>query len=474
MASNQENNNNVNICVGGVRVTRLAKKRAMEQIGSQFQPANKKRVVLGDLSNNVVVVQKTTKGVSKKVVKKDVNIQKIDDELVDPQMCETYVEDIYDYLRNMEMEVKRRPLADYIEKVQKDVSVSMRGVLVDWLVEVSEEYNLLPETLYLTISYIDRFLSLNVLNRQRLQLLGVSSMLIASKYEEISPPNSEDFCYITDNTYTKQEVVKMEAEVLKTLKFEMGNPTVKTFLGRFSRIAQEDYDTPNVQVEFLSNYLAELSLLEYSCIKFLPSMIAASVTFLARFMFKPKSHPWNAALEQLSGYKPSDLKECVQILHDLHSSRRAGNLVAIREKYKQHKFKCVSVLSSPSKGWKRDESLNHNITNEMFYLLLGIRIEVGVMVGYDHFRKVATEMGSLQERITSTKEGSITSHLTDPAPATTFAHLDATTTTETWSYPPLQDTMEAAEHVIRALDKCGWRASMMGSQVIACPFRLSA
>nr|GEU71211.1 G2/mitotic-specific cyclin C13-1-like [Tanacetum cinerariifolium] len=346
MASNQ--NTNISSCVGGARVTRLAKKRAMEATGSQFQPANKKRVVLGDLSNNVVVVQKATKRVSKKAIKKDEKvITKIVDEVSDPQMCETYVEDICEYLRIMEMEVKRS-LADYIEKVQKDVTVNMRGVLVDWLVEVSEEYNLLPESLYLTISYIDRYLSLNVLNRQRLQLLGVSSMLIASKYEEISPPNSEDFCYITDNTYTKQEVVKMEAEVLKTLKFEMGNPTVKTFLGRFSRIAQEDYDTPIPQLEFLSFYLAELSLLEYGCIKFLPSMIAASVTFLARFMLKPKSHPWNAALEQLSGYKPSNLKECVEILHDLQSSRRAGNLVAIREKYKQHKFKCVSVLSSPS------------------------------------------------------------------------------------------------------------------------------
>ncbi|GKE67042.1 G2/mitotic-specific cyclin C13-1-like protein [Tanacetum coccineum] len=212
------------------------------------------------------------------------------------------------------MEVKRRPLADYIEKVQKDVPVNMRGVLIDWLVEVSEEYNLLPESLYLTISYIDRYLSLNVLNRQRLQLLGVSSMLIASKYEEISPPHTEDFCDITDNTYTKQEVVKMEAEVLKTLKIEMGNPTVKTFLGRFIRIAQEDYDTPNLQLEFLSYYFAELSLLEYGCIKFLPSMIAASVTFHAKFMLKPKSHPW------LSGYnyKEADgrVPETLHILLD--------------------------------------------------------------------------------------------------------------------------------------------------------------
>lgn len=78
------------------------------------------------------------------------------------------------------MDPKRRPLPDYVEKVQKDVSANMRGVLVDWLVEVAEEYKLVSDTLYLTISYIDRFLSLNVLNRQKLQLLGVSSMLIAS------------------------------------------------------------------------------------------------------------------------------------------------------------------------------------------------------------------------------------------------------------------------------------------------------
>lgn len=78
------------------------------------------------------------------------------------------------------MEPKRRPLPDYLEKVQKDVTANMRGVLVDWLVEVAEEYKLCSETLFLSISYIDRFLSSNAVTRQRLQLLGVSSMLIAS------------------------------------------------------------------------------------------------------------------------------------------------------------------------------------------------------------------------------------------------------------------------------------------------------
>lgn len=78
------------------------------------------------------------------------------------------------------MEPKRRPLANYIETVQKDVTANMRGILVDWLVEVAEEYKLVSDTLFLTISYIDRFLSFNSINRQKLQLLGVSSMLIAS------------------------------------------------------------------------------------------------------------------------------------------------------------------------------------------------------------------------------------------------------------------------------------------------------
>lgn len=71
-------------------------------------------------------------------------------------------------------------MPDYLEKVQKDITANARGILIDWLVEVAEEYKLLSDTLYLSVSYIDRFLSANSVTRQRLQLLGVSSMFIAS------------------------------------------------------------------------------------------------------------------------------------------------------------------------------------------------------------------------------------------------------------------------------------------------------
>ncbi|CAN4115143.1 unnamed protein product [Withania somnifera] len=316
-----------------------------------LQQPNKKRVVLGeiqDLSNvgfNQIEEKPKCNQTTKRKVKRSVSEKaKVDD---DPQMCSAYASDIYDYLRQLEIEKKRRPLRDYLEKVQKDVSANMRGVLVDWLVEVTEEYKLLSDTLYLTISYIDRFLSVSVIPRQRLQLLGVSSMLIAAKYEEISPPHADDFCYITDNTYTTKDVVKMEADVLKCLQFEMGNPTTKTFLRKFTKIAQEDCKNLDLQLEFLGYYLAELSLLDYNCVKFLPSLVAAAVIFLSRFTLQPKSHPWSLALQRCSGYKASDLKECVLIIHDLQLRRRGSTLVAVRDKYKLNKFKCVSTLSSP-------------------------------------------------------------------------------------------------------------------------------
>lgn len=79
-----------------------------------------------------------------------------------------------------QIEPKRRPLPDYIEKVQTDITPNMRAMLVDCLVEVAAEYSLLPDTLHLSISYIDRFLSLNSISKEKLRLLGVSSMLISS------------------------------------------------------------------------------------------------------------------------------------------------------------------------------------------------------------------------------------------------------------------------------------------------------
>jgi len=86
-------------------------------------------------------------------------------------------------------------------KLQKDINEKMRSILIDWLVEVHLKFKLLPETLYLTVNIIDRYLAKEQIPRSKLQLVGVTSMLIASKYEEIYAPEVRDFEYITDKAY---------------------------------------------------------------------------------------------------------------------------------------------------------------------------------------------------------------------------------------------------------------------------------
>lgn len=273
------------------------------------------------------------------------SLMDLDNNHRDPQLCSSYAKDIYHYLRISEL--KRRPVVDYMESIQHDINSSMRGILVDWLVEVAEEYKLVPDTLYLTLSYIDRFLSAKVVNRQRLQLLGVACMLVAAKYEEICAPQVEEFCYITDNTYCNEEVLDMERQVLNHLHFELTGPTTKTFLRRFLRAAQTPSRNPTLHMEYLGNYLAELTLVEFDFLKYMPSLAAASAVFVARFTLEPHMRPWNSTLQHHTGYKPSELRECAQAIHGLQHNISSCTLPAIREKYRQHKFKCVASNVSP-------------------------------------------------------------------------------------------------------------------------------
>ncbi len=131
----------------------------------------------------------------------------------------------------------RRPNPDYIT-TQPDINNKMRSILVDWLVEVSEEYRLVADTLYNAVNFLDRVLSVHRVSRTQLQLVGITCMWIAAKYEEIYPPNVTEFSYITDNTYSREQLVTMEADVLRRLKYELTVPTAKFFLRRLLQVGQ--------------------------------------------------------------------------------------------------------------------------------------------------------------------------------------------------------------------------------------------
>ncbi len=148
------------------------------------------------------------------------------------------------------------PNPHYMKK-QQDITEGMRCILVDWLVEVTEEFKLDQQTLYMALSIVDRYLqwrmkilqhlfpsnrflsSMSVM-RSKLQLVGGTAIYIASKFEEIFPPEIADFAYITDDTYTKSQIVYMEREVLKVLDFNLAGPTAHNFLLRYLKASEAD------------------------------------------------------------------------------------------------------------------------------------------------------------------------------------------------------------------------------------------
>ena len=136
-------------------------------------------------------------------------------DLKDPQLCSEYAAEIFNWLRTTESEPGNNNCvaSTYMTK-QEDINEKMRSILIDWLVEVHLKFKLVPESLYLTVNLIDRYLDKEQVNRQKLQLVGVTAMLIACKYEEIYPPIVRDFVYITDNAYTKEEILEMERKML--------------------------------------------------------------------------------------------------------------------------------------------------------------------------------------------------------------------------------------------------------------------
>ena len=123
--------------------------------------------------------------------------------LREAEVCTFFLHDNDDHHHNWQ--VRWQPQIGYMQK-QTDITLGMRSVLVDWLVEVGDEFSLQTSTLYQAVGLVDRFLSLMSVLRGKLQLVGATAMYMAAKLEEIYPPELADFAYITDNTYSQKQV----------------------------------------------------------------------------------------------------------------------------------------------------------------------------------------------------------------------------------------------------------------------------
>ncbi|KAL8172204.1 hypothetical protein V2J09_024008 [Rumex salicifolius] len=250
-----------------------------------------------------------------------------------------YVEDIYKFYKQTENETQ---LHDYMNS-QPELNEKMRAILVDWLIEVHNRFELMPETLYLAINLVDRFLCLKTVPRKELQLLGIGAMLIACKYEEIWAPQVREFVFISDNVYTNEQILRTEKIILGKLEWNITVPTSYMFLARFIKAAIAD-----TELENMAYFFAELALMNYTALVYCPSMIAASAVYVARRTLH-KSPAWTETLKLHTQFTESHLMDCAKLLVTQHSTAAESKLQAIYKKYSKPE-RCTVALSLPAKS----------------------------------------------------------------------------------------------------------------------------
>jgi hypothetical protein len=261
-------------------------------------------------------------------------VDDIDERDDDDPLCATgYVQDMYRHFRAKEVITSVRPI--FMES-QPFINERMRAILVDWLIEVHLKFKLVPETLYLTVNIIDRFLDKQEVSRQKLQLVGVTALLLAAKYEEIYPPELRDLVYICDRAYTRNDILEMEELILRVLHYQITIPSAHAFLVRFLKAAHADK-----KIVQISCYILDGTLQSYNLLHYLPSQLAAAAVFIARKCVG--RNPWSPTLLKYAAYLEEDVVPVARaILADKAIS--SAELNAVHKKYSSSKYGQVSEI----------------------------------------------------------------------------------------------------------------------------------
>jgi len=261
-------------------------------------------------------------------------------EKYDLQFAEEYQEEIIPYL--ISLEYKKRINPNYMLK-QSDINEKMRMILIDWLIEVHLKFKLLPETLFLTINFIDRYLQNNQTKRDKLQLIAVSSLLIACKYEEIYPPEISSFVYITDNAYKKEDILNYEIKILEDLEYDLTYPSIL----RYFEIVTIKLGLPNDKTFY--NKMMCLSELCLSKLIFYNFTYLELVLACALFLFEKNLFMTQSVISHFNlgedYQKLEKINNCIfEIKKLLEFMNENKNIFkGVRQKYALEKYGCISM-----------------------------------------------------------------------------------------------------------------------------------
>lgn len=231
--------------------------------------------------------------------------------------------------------------ANYISR-QTDINSKMRQILIDWLIEVAWKFKLYPDTFYLTIQLLDRYLSMgHQVSRQRLQLIGLTAMWIACKLEEVHAPELRDFRYICDNAYTCEQFRQTEIQMLKRVCFQLAVPTAHAFLQRFLDVATSTHESsmPD-EVRSFAEYVLMASTMCLTMYNFTNHRRAAASVMYAMKCCAWGS--WNKELQRITKCKESDLYTCIDQIYQCLCDQQSSNLNCAKRAFSSTKFHRVA------------------------------------------------------------------------------------------------------------------------------------
>ena len=265
--------------------------------------------------------------------------------IINAQIPKEYINIIYyNLLKEEEKGINPKPDYTYMSR-QNEINDKMRSILVDWIIDVHFKFGFTDETLFMTISIIDRYLSICPISRTNFQLLGITALMIACKHEEIDLPKIDDFIYITDNAYVKEEVIKMEEDVLIKLNFEFLYPSPIKFF---------EYLSVNFNFSkkhhMMGKYLMESFLLDVKNAKYKPSIISCACTYIVMKFFKMANYhdsydkKFYILDEAIERYSEHNIKECAKDICLLVDNINKTNYHACLKKYSKPEQEKVSII----------------------------------------------------------------------------------------------------------------------------------
>lgn len=258
------------------------------------------------------------------------------DDLDNESLVVAYVEHIYAYLHEREA---NRVNANYMEGMS--INPRMRAILIDWIVSVVYKFKMCQDTLFLTVDIVDRFLAVPNLDitKDELQLVGVTAMFIASKFEEVYPPELEDYVFIADNACSKIQIVETEMIMANALNFDFTRPCATQFVRRCCKAAgfgSEEYCT--------AKYIMELTLLNLEFVAMRPSLIAAAASYLTMvFLKNDKENLWDTNMEYYSFYSEKEVNPLAARLLNLIIEAPKCRQQCVYKKYCSPKFSEVAI-----------------------------------------------------------------------------------------------------------------------------------